>query len=540
MKLLFLTLAALAVSFASATTCDLCCCLPGLAPDATPEQIAEFWASCPADCNSEAECNEYDCPTEDEDSDAEARSGEITSYFMQTMAQSGASPQLLSMMANLNSGLSSKEMIKMQLMSQMGISTELVHLILNNGKFAEGDDANKNAMIKFLASSGAIPAALVPFLVKSDNAKEFYTFSMLESGAVNPLVGLLMLAKTNPSFDKETILELIMQSTMNGNPDDLLYGITTPYIPELPYGIFPGSQLSFAHFEGLGINTCSLHDLRNRFECGYTGISAADCEYAPYCCYSPVFMTDKQVEESTAGAITAASSIPWCYYNVFFVYHEQFYLEVAQVGGFAAPLQCPPFWKYGLQIDDSMAALVSGNAAFSKLTNERQECGFPGISEFQCVAIRGCCWDENVPYGQSQCFQAVDIPSFDPANIPTAYQPVDGMCDTNIYKIPMLYYQRKAVNYPLAFHTFGGYDIFQEPNRSDCLTKLGACYEDDESVVAQYPKIPRCYARSSTGTTNPVSPFASLFARSGESGISGYPKVEEPSTTGAPETTASD
>jgi hypothetical protein len=492
----------------------------------------DFWedTGCNDDCTTDA------CP--EPEATPEARSGlsdSVVNHMMyEMMSQQGASPQMLSMVANMGQGLSAKEFMKINMISQMGLQPELVHLLLNGGKFDSDEDKNKNAMINYLASTGSIPSTLVPFLVKADGAKEFFIFSMMESGAINPMMGLLALSNTNSNFDKDAILELITQSALHGDTDDLFQGITTPYIPILPQGIFPGSQLTFAHFEGLNINTCALHDLRNRFECGYTGISAADCEYAPYCCYSPVFMTDKQVQESTEGAIVSASAVPWCYYNIFFVYYDQFYLEVKQIGEFPAPIQCPSFWKYGLNIDDSMVSLVSGNAAFAKLTNEREECGFPGITEFQCVAIRGCCWDENVPYGQSQCFKANEIPKFSPSDIPDAYKPVIGMCDVNRFQIPMLYYMRTAATYPLKHHKVGGYNIFQEPSREDCLTKLGQCYEDDEAIVAKYPSIPRCYQRTTDGTTSPVAPILSLI-RSGDSDekFPGFPAAEPETTTTA-------
>ena len=28
------------------------------------------------------------------------------------------------------------------------------------------------------------------------------------------------------------------------------------------------------------------------------------------------------------------------------------------------------------------------------LVNDRTQCGFPGITKFHCIAIRGCCFDE--------------------------------------------------------------------------------------------------------------------------------------------------
>ena len=32
------------------------------------------------------------------------------------------------------------------------------------------------------------------------------------------------------------------------------------------------------------------------------------------------------------------------------------------------------------------------------LVNDRIQCGFPGITKFHCIAIRGCCFDEESGY----------------------------------------------------------------------------------------------------------------------------------------------
>lgn len=541
MKLFVITLAILATGHVYADeTCgeqDHCCPFVEAMTNPSPDAIIAYWAE--SDCH---ECGEYETVCTSDSAPSIRISAEITSYYMQQLAQSGVNPGYLSAFANLGSGQSTKEMLKTQMLAQIGLPIEMVHLVLNNMEFSSDEAANKNAMIKFLASSGSIPAYFIPLLFKSENSEEFYLLSMIESGAIDQLTGLLLLSQSSDNFDKDVIMELIIQSVLGGSGDDLLSGIITPYIPKLPQGIYPGSELYMAHFEGLGVNTCSLHDLRNRFNCGYVGISAADCEFQPYCCYSPVWMTDKQVSDSTEGVIKTATAVPWCYYNVFFVWHDQFFLPVKQIGEFAAPLQCPPLWKYDLGLDGSLASLISGSNSLSQLANAREECGFPGITEFQCAMIRGCCWDAESPKGQIQCFKPKDIPSFNPANIPDAFKPVDGVCNTNVHKIPMLYYLRTPATYPFIFNIYG-YDVYQEPSRLDCLTKLGACYEEDDEVVANYPNVPRCYKR--TSGTAPVGAIGTVIARTGEGDGNPvdqeqWPPATPPATTGQPETTSSE
>jgi len=470
---------------------------------------------------------------------ADISSSLMNNYLQNMVMHSGMDPSILHLLTAKDQGLGTKDFFMLQMLSGLGIQPELMSLLLNKGKFDDDDEQNKNAMVNFLASSGLIPAAFIPFLVKGDNAEEFMIFNMIESGELDPIFGLIMLGNADDEYNKDDIFEIISQSTLYGDTDALLSGITKPYVPVLPDGIFPGSELYFAHFERLAISTCSLHDLRNRFDCGYVGIAAADCEFLPYCCYSPVFMTDEQVSESTEGDITAASAVPWCYYNIFFVYPTDFSLVVKLVGEFASPLQCPEFWKYGLKLDDGLASAAAASGSLSSLTNPREECGFPGITQFHCVAIRGCCWDKNAPAGTAQCFQPKDIPSFDQTNIPDAFKPVNGMCDLNVYQIPLLYYLRQPATYPLEFHSFG-FDLLVEPNREDCLTRIGACWEADERIVAKYPRVPRCYRRTSNDNLSPVVASNLLLARSGGNGNGfvnpdKFPPAQQETTTPQPQ-----
>jgi len=199
-------------------------------------------------------------------------------------------------------------------------------------------------------------------------------------------------------------------------------------------------------------------------------LNAEQCEISPYCCWNPVQVTDSEVNALTGGVVKKAVDVPWCYYNVFFIYHDQYKLKVARpikvdfpnfgydkylragpdviveyntkdrkvqkqtlnraTGGaafiaaekllqreeekfntaFAPPAECPGLFRYGLQLDPIIYARSVKNVAtglpgasagttvenkkLQALLNVRTDCGFPGIPKFQCVAIRGCCWDE--------------------------------------------------------------------------------------------------------------------------------------------------
>jgi len=439
--------------------------------------------------------------------------------MLQNMAADNASPLMLSIIANSGSGLSSSETVKQIMLAQLGLDPTMTHVLLNGGKFSDDEDTNRQIMLQYIASQGSIPQMLLPMLAGAENAREFMLFSMISSGSIDAMTGLIMLSRMSDSIDATIVQQLIVETMMSGaDTDDVLASITDPYIPELPEGIFPGSQLGFAHFNALEVSTCALHDLRNRFDCGYIGISAPDCEKAPYCCYSPVFMSDAQVSSSTGGAIEAASSIPWCYYNVFFVFPDQFYLTVQGIGGFATGLQCPPLFKYGLSLDSTTYALAQGSSGLGQLINAREDCGFPGITEFHCVAIRGCCFDPDAPIMTPQCYQARDgVPTILSQPIPAVFQGVAGHCDVNIYQVPLVYLQREPCHYSLADYQVG-FDVLQEPTAEDCITRLGCCYEFDDAVAEANPKSPRCYHKAGTGRDDPMGSVSAgdLIARSGE------------------------
>ncbi|CBY37489.1 unnamed protein product [Oikopleura dioica] len=116
------------------------------------------------------------------------------------------------------------------------------------------------------------------------------------------------------------------------NPEQF-HVMNKPYVPELPVGIYPGQELFFIHIHLLGLDTCAMHDLKNRYPCqknqygGRGPLNAEQCEIAPYCCWNPVQISDEQVSTLTNKEITKAANVPWCYYNVFFIFHDQYKLK---------------------------------------------------------------------------------------------------------------------------------------------------------------------------------------------------------------------
>lgn len=81
----------------------------------SPDAIIAYWAE--SDCH---ECGEYENVCTSDSAPSIRISAEITSYYMQQLAQSGVNPGYLSAFANLGSGQSTKEMLKTQMLAQIG------------------------------------------------------------------------------------------------------------------------------------------------------------------------------------------------------------------------------------------------------------------------------------------------------------------------------------------------------------------------------------------------------------------------------------
>jgi len=488
----------------------------------------------------------------------------------------------------------------------MGVPPAMIELFSAKKTGQPLQPGDKFNMLRWLFPNQELSPELTAMMIEAEGAKKFYISSLLSTNQVPEITGILLMALSEGADTQEIKDVLIQVASGQLNPEAFSI-INKPYVPELPVGIYPGQDLFFIHIHLLGLDTCAMHDIKNRWPCqknqygGRGPLNAEQCEISPYCCWNPIQVTDAEVQALTDGEISAAVDVPWCYYNVFFIYHDQYKLKVARpirvefpnfahgvfqridaatiaeyaddtrtaqvathVAGsagfdianallqreedrfntaFAPPAECPGLFRYGLQLDPIMYARSVNNVAtglpgasvadnkLKALLNVRHDCGFPGIPKFQCVAIRGCCWDEtayNPLYKIPQCYKRIDlIPSsvFKIVAPPAELKPVAGECNTNFFRVPQLYYEREACNYDFNMFKYGGIEgdktPLDTPTPNDCIFKLGCCWEDDEEIVQKYDWIPRCYKRQRSNegfeTLVPMQiQMDQLVARSGD------------------------
>jgi hypothetical protein len=508
------------------------------------------------------------------------------------------------------------ELMKLQLYQTMGVPPAMIELFSAKQAGTPLQAGDKFNMLRWLFPNQELSPELTAMMIEAEGAKKFYISSLLSTNQVPEITGILLMALAEGADTTEIKDVLIQVASGQLNPEAFSI-INKPYVPELPVGIYPGQDLFFIHIHLLGLDTCAMHDLANRWPCqrkqygGRGPLNAEQCEISPYCCWNPVQVTDSEVTALTGGTVKKAVDVPWCYYNVFFIYHDQYKLKVARpikvdfpnfaakqylrVGpdsiqtftdatrtvkatlltranpvtlaaftiaesvltieedkfntAFAPPAECPGLFRYGLQLDPiiyarSVTNIATGlagasagttveNSKLKALLNVRSDCGFPGIPKFQCVAIRGCCWDEtayNPMFKIPQCYKRIDLI---PASVfkivapPAELRPVPGECNTNFFRVPQLYYEREACNYGFDMFKYGGIEgdktPLDTPTPNDCIFKLGCCWEDDEEVVRKYDWIPRCYKRQraedGVETFSPLEiQMDNLVARAGEMG----------------------
>merc|ERR1719361_1417399 len=424
------------------------------------------------------------------------------------------------------------ELVKFQLYQQMGIPPNVMSILANGG---EKSTDEKFALIQWMAEGSEMSIETMSLMLGIADAKQFYINSMIENGNVDPMTASLLLLASQGNTSKDKMKEmLIMAATGQIDPTSFAT-IAKPYVPELPTGTYPGQELYFIHLEMMDLNTCALIEPEKRKKCGNNFgkyITADQCEVHPYCCYNPYFGLAGQTEEEIA-------AIPWCYYNIFFVFHDQYKLRIKEADQFKGPQDCPGLFRYGLNLDPFMyytavnnlklqsqalsdsnyvrevSSLDSNdfaNQKLAKLIHLRQDVGFAGITKFHCQAILGACWDEfagsyPAQYGIPQCYEEANIENgdlilnlYDPQLfkpvVPSQFRGEEGECDTNYFHVSTLYYERRACTYDIEMIKYGtDYSPLAEPTREDCLFRLGCCYEDNEEVMAKYPFMPRCYQR---------------------------------------------
>lgn len=89
----------------------------------------------------------------------------------------------------------------------LGLDSTTVQLILNGGF---GNDKNKVAMINYLANRGLVAADAVPFILGVDKGSNFFIQSMIHSGAIDPVIGLLLLSKQTGTSQSD-LFQMITQ-----------------------------------------------------------------------------------------------------------------------------------------------------------------------------------------------------------------------------------------------------------------------------------------------------------------------------------------
>lgn len=495
------------------------------------------------------------------------------------LSQMANLPQEYQYLMNIDKSQRS-ELMKLQLYQTMGVPPAMIELFSAKKSGLPLTPGDKFNMLRWLFPNQELSPELTAMMIEAEGARKFYISSLLSTNQVPEITGILLMALSEGADTQEIKDVLIQVASGQLNPEAFSI-INKPYVPELPVGIYPGQDLFFIHIHLLGLDTCAMHDVKNRWPCqrnqygGRGPLNAEQCEISPYCCWNPIQITDAETVALTDGTIVNAVDVPWCYYNVFFIYHDQYKLKVARPikvefpnfaagsfqrididniqiytdetrttpsaavhrsnplfvapniflrneedkfnTAFAPPAECPGLFRYGLQLDPIIYARSVNNVAtglpgasmndskLKALLNQRADCGFPGIPKFQCVAIRGCCWDEaayNPLYKIPQCFKRIDLI---PASVfkivapPAELKPVAGECNTNFFRVPQLYYEREACNYDFNMFKYGGIEgdktPLDTPTPNDCIFKLGCCWEDDEEIVRKYDWIPRCYKR---------------------------------------------
>ena len=73
--------------------------------------------------------------------------------------------------------------------------------------------------------------------------------------------------------------------------------------------------------------------------------------------------------------------IPLCYYNTFFIYYNQYSLEVQPFTNFPKPVDCPKLFRFGFNLEPDIWEYFQLTQKTAVLANDRISCGFPGISK---------------------------------------------------------------------------------------------------------------------------------------------------------------
>jgi len=435
-----------------------------------------------------------------------------------------------SWMQNAGDDVDLKQMFKFQMYGKMGIPAQLMG-VLDQGTPQSEED--KMSLIQWMATSGGnFSVEAMSLMLGLEDAKQFYIHNMIESGKVDPMTGSLLIA-SQAGESKEKLKELLILAATGQIDPTGFASISRPFVPvnTLPAGTYPGQELYFIHLELLEQDTCALIEPKKRRACYKNmgaGITAEQCEQQPYCCYNPYYGEKVSINGNDP------TLVPWCYYNIFFVFHDQYKIRIQEADQFKGPQDCPPLFRYNLILDpflyysavqskineegEKFASYTGKQSAdlnsekLIKLIHYRTDVGFPGITKFHCIAIKGACWDPKAAtyprqYNIPQCFVETKITDgtqelnlYDPQIfkpiVPNQFRSAEGECDANYFHLSTLYYERRACTYTVDMLKYGQeFNPLKPVTRYDCINRLGCCYEENKLVLAKYPWMPRCYQR---------------------------------------------
>ena len=77
--------------------------------------------------------------------------------------------------------------------------------------------------------------------------------------------------------------------------------------------------------------------------------------------------------------------IPLCYYNTFFIYYNQYSLEVQPFTNFPKPVDCPKLFRFGFNLEPDIWEYFQLTQKTAVLANDRISCGFPGITKVKLI-----------------------------------------------------------------------------------------------------------------------------------------------------------
>ncbi|CAG5078844.1 Oidioi.mRNA.OKI2018_I69.PAR.g9101.t1.cds [Oikopleura dioica] len=362
--------------------------------------------------------------------------GEAAGGFFSEMAMKQVLGDELGEIYSLDNGDFRADKLNEFVLAGMGLPDGLIPLLLSQPEDLTAPD--RIQLFSWLNRGRRLTPSMISLIMGTTDAsnvdlQQLYIESIVDNSKVDQLTAK-MIEYVFEGGRKEDLMDLMFQSRNGFITEDSF----EPDISILPKGIYPGQKLYYAHLETIGYDTCLLVDPVNRYPCGMqfgSDITPEQCASIPYCCFNPIDETrlveDEEVQELLGDPNKGVDDIPLCYYNTFFIYYNQYSLEVQPFGNFPKPVDCPKLFRFGFNLEPDIWEYFQLTQKTSVLANDRISCGFPGITKFHCVAIRGCCYEEAdidvkcyLPLSRAE--EATRIGDMDGSTVETDYQDMLG------------------------------------------------------------------------------------------------------------------